>query len=119
MRTRTGQAVNELVVAYPWRNSGRAEALAYGLARVLDGVAAGPRAVAEMIIAEGAALAAAPLGSAPRLIRPQIPVVAITGTNGKTTTARMIGHIARQAGKLVGWSSTDGVYIDGRARRGG
>jgi cyanophycin synthetase len=114
VRTRTGQAVNELVVAYPWRNAGRAEGLAYGLARVLDRVTAGPRAAAEMIVVEGAALAAAPLGSAPQLIRPQIPVVAITGTNGKTTTARMIGHIARQAGRLVGWSSTDGVYIDGR-----
>jgi len=114
VRTRTGQSVTELVVAYPWRNSGRAETLAYGLAQVLDGVAAGPDAVSAMISAEGAALAAAPLGSAPRLIRPQIPVVAITGTNGKTTTARMIGHVARQAGKLVGWSSTDGVYIDGR-----
>ena len=114
VRTRTGQAVNELVVAYPWRNAGRAEGLAYGLARVLDRVTAGPRAFAEMIVVEGAALAAAPLGSAPQLIRPQIPVVAITGTNGKTTTARMIGHIARQAGRLVGWSSTDGVYIDGR-----
>ncbi|HXD24755.1 MAG TPA: Mur ligase family protein, partial [Propionibacteriaceae bacterium] len=111
VRTRTGQAVSELVVAYPWRNAGRAEGLAYGLARVLDRVTASPRAVAEMIIVEGAALAAAPLGSAPELIRPQIPVVAITGTNGKTTTARMIGHIARQAGRLVGWSSTDGVYI--------
>jgi cyanophycin synthetase len=114
VRTRTGQAVNELVVAYPWRNAGRAEGLAYGLVRVLDTVTAGPQAVAEMIIAEGAALADAPLGSAPELIRPQIPVVAITGTNGKTTTARMIGHIARQAGRLVGWSSTDGVYIDGQ-----
>jgi cyanophycin synthetase len=114
VRTRTGQIVNELVVAYPWRNAGRAEGLAYGLARVLDRVTADPRAVAEMIIVEGAALAAAPLGSVPELIRPQIPVVAITGTNGKTTTARMIGHIARQAGRLVGWSSTDGVYIDGR-----
>ena len=114
VRTRTGQSVNELVVAYPWRNSGRAETLAYAVAQVLDGVAAGPDAVSAMISAEGAALAAAPLGSAPRLIRPQIPVVAITGTNGKTTTARMIGHVARQAGKLVGWSSTDGVYIDGR-----
>jgi len=106
--------VTELVVAYPWRNAGRAEGLAYGLARVLDRVTAGPRAVAEMIIVEGALLAAAPLGSAPQLIKPQVPVVAITGTNGKTTTARMIGHIAQRAGRLVGWSSTDGVYIDGR-----
>lgn len=114
VRTRTGRAVTELVVAYPWRNAGRAEALAYGLARVLDRVSADPRAVAEMIIVEGALLAAAPLGSAPQLIKPQVPVVAITGTNGKTTTARMIGHIAQRAGRLVGWSSTDGVYIDGR-----
>jgi cyanophycin synthetase len=113
VRTRTGQAVSGLVVAYPWRNSGRAEALAHGLARVLDSVAIGPEAVAEMINTEGAALAAAPLGSAPRLIRPRIPVVAITGTNGKTTTARMIGHVARRAGRSVGWSSTDGVYING------
>ena len=114
VRTRTGQSVNELVVAYPWRNSGRAEALAYSLARVLDGLATGPDAVSKMIADEGAELATAPRGSPPRLIRPQIPVVAITGTNGKTTTARMIGHVARQAGKLVGWSSTDGVYVDGQ-----
>jgi len=67
-----------------------------------------------MITAEGAAITAAPLGSAPQLIRPQIPVVAITGTNGKTTTARMIGHVALRAGWLVGWSSTDGVYIEGQ-----
>jgi cyanophycin synthetase len=83
VRTRTGQAFSELVVAYPWRNSGRAEAMAYGLARVLDSVAAGAPAVVEMINAQGVVLATAPLGSAPRLIRPRIPVVAITGTNGK------------------------------------
>src|SRR5512133_1174190 len=114
VRTRTGQAVNELVVAYPWRNAGRAEALAYGLVRVLDAVADRPQAVSEMITVEGATIAAAPLGAAPELIEPQIPVVAITGTNGKTTTARMIGYVAQRAGKLVGWSSTDGIYIDGQ-----
>jgi cyanophycin synthetase len=114
VRTRTGQSGNQLVVAYPWRNAGRAEALAYGLARVLDTIATNPMAVPNMITAAGADLATAPLGSAPQLIRPRIPVVAITGTNGKTTTARMIGHVARRAGKSVGWSSTDGVYIDGK-----
>ena len=66
-----------------------------------------------MIIEEGRVLAASPLGSRPRLLRPTVPVVAITGTNGKTTTSRMVGHIAQRAGQLVGWSSTDGVYIDG------
>jgi cyanophycin synthetase len=114
VRTRTGQTVTELVVSYPWRNAGRAEALAYGLMRVLDSVADGPQAVEEMITLEGGTIAAAPLGAAPELIKPQIPVVAITGTNGKTTAARMIGHVARRAGKLVGWSSTDGIYIDGQ-----
>ena len=42
-----------------------------------------------------------------------MPVVAVTGTNGKTTTSRMIAHIAREAGHLVGWSNTDGIYVDG------
>lgn len=43
----------------------------------------------------------------------KIPVVAITGTNGKTTTTRLLAHILMRAGKHVGWSSTSGVYIDG------
>jgi cyanophycin synthetase len=40
-------------------------------------------------------------------------VIAVTGTNGKTTTSRMIAHIARTSGRLVGWSNTDGIYVDG------
>ena len=44
----------------------------------------------------------------------RVPVVAVTGTNGKTTTVRMIGHILRQAGLRVGMSTTDGVYSGGR-----
>ena len=44
----------------------------------------------------------------------RVPVVAVTGTNGKTTTVRMIGHILRQAGLRVGLATTDGVYSGGR-----
>jgi cyanophycin synthetase len=40
----------------------------------------------------------------------RIPIVAVTGTNGKTTTVRMIGHILGQAGLHVGMATTDGVY---------
>lgn len=43
-----------------------------------------------------------------------IPIAAITGTNGKTTTSRMLSHILKMAGFTVGSTSTDGVYIDGR-----
>jgi cyanophycin synthetase len=44
----------------------------------------------------------------------RVPVVSITGTNGKTTTSRMLAHILKTAGHTVGMTSTDGVYIDGR-----
>ncbi len=44
----------------------------------------------------------------------RIPVVAVTGTNGKTTTARMISHIFKGMGRKVGMTSTDGVVIDER-----
>ncbi len=41
----------------------------------------------------------------------RIPIVAITGTNGKTTTTRLIAHLARQSGHSVGFTTTDGIYI--------
>ncbi len=41
----------------------------------------------------------------------RIPIVAITGTNGKTTTTRLIAHIFKQTGKRVGFTTTDGIYI--------
>jgi cyanophycin synthetase len=44
----------------------------------------------------------------------RIPIAAITGTNGKTTTARMLAHIHKLAGRHVGLTTTDGVYIDGQ-----
>ncbi len=44
----------------------------------------------------------------------RIPIIAITGTNGKTTTTRLISHIARMKGYKVGYTTTDGVYIQNR-----
>ncbi len=45
--------------------------------------------------------------------RSRVPIVAVTGTNGKTTTVRMISHIMKTAGRRVGMTTTDGIYIDG------
>ena len=63
-----------------------------------------PRAVGEAIIE--------------RLFEPgsdgRIPVVAVTGTNGKTTVTRLIAHLFGAAGLCVGMTNTDGVYVDGR-----
>ena len=44
----------------------------------------------------------------------QIPIVAVTGTNGKTTTTRLIAHIFSQVYDAVGFTTTDGIYIGGR-----
>ena len=41
----------------------------------------------------------------------RIPIIAITGTNGKTTTTRLVAHIAKGAGYKVGYTTSDGVYI--------
>ncbi len=44
----------------------------------------------------------------------RIPVIAVTGTNGKTTTTRLISHIVAASGRVTGMTNTDGVYIGGR-----
>lgn len=44
----------------------------------------------------------------------RIPIVAITGTNGKTTTSRMVAHLWKQVGMVVGLTTTDGIYINGK-----
>ena len=44
----------------------------------------------------------------------RVPVVAVTGTNGKTTTTRLIAHLMTANGQRVGMTNTDGVWVDGR-----
>lgn len=44
----------------------------------------------------------------------RIPVIAVTGTNGKTTTVRMVSHILKGTGRRVGMTSTDGIMVDER-----
>ena len=41
----------------------------------------------------------------------RVPIIAVTGTNGKTTTTRLLAHMAKQAGHKVGFTTTDGIYI--------
>ncbi len=45
----------------------------------------------------------------------QIPVLAVTGTNGKTTTSKLLAHTLKYSGKIVGLACTTGVAIDGKS----
>ncbi len=112
VRVRPGTDVHQVVVAFPWRSRQRAEALGTAVAAVLDGLPSGDLGT---LLADAAArVGAAAPGPPPGTLRPHVPVVAVTGTNGKTTTSRMIAHIGVTHGLHVGWSSTDGIYVDGR-----
>jgi len=44
----------------------------------------------------------------------RIPIIAVSGTNGKTTTTRLMAHIVKQMGYSVGFTTTDGIYINNR-----
>jgi cyanophycin synthetase len=111
VRVRATSDAHTLVVAYPWRHRERAQALGRAVAEVLDEL---PATDVDGVVERAAKrVADAENGEGPTTIVPKIPVIAVTGTNGKTTTSRMIAHIARGWGKHVGWSNTDGIYVDG------
>jgi cyanophycin synthetase len=112
LRVRATSDPDQVVVAYPWRDRNRARALGEAVAGVVDGLG-GSTPVEDLVAAAAAQVSGTERGPGPTTIRPRVPVVAVTGTNGKTTTSRMIAHIAREAGHLVGWSNTDGIYVDG------
>ena len=111
VRVRPTAQPERIVVAYPWRDRNRARALGEAVASVIDGL--GTVEVTTLVEDAARQVSAVERGPAPTTIRPRVPVVAVTGTNGKTTTSRMIAHIAREGGRLVGWSNTDGIYVDG------
>lgn len=48
----------------------------------------------------------------PQNIPCRIPIIAVTGTNGKTSTVQLIAHLAQQAGKSVGFTTTEGIYLN-------
>jgi cyanophycin synthetase len=111
VRVRSTSDPHRVVVAFPWRHRTRAQEMGHAVGQVLDAMPGGDLEGAVSAAADR--VAAAEPGPAPTTILPHVPVVAVTGTNGKTTTSRMIAHIGRTHGLHVGWSNTDGIYVDG------
>ncbi len=104
-------ADGSVVVVFPWAHDGTGEALGEALAAVVHGDPAVP--LDRRIEAAAATVRATDPGDPPSLMDPTVPTVAVTGTNGKTTTTRLLARIATDAGLTPGWSSTDGIYVAG------
>jgi cyanophycin synthetase len=113
VRARPGPEAEQIVVAFPWRHRAAAEDLGREVARTLEALLDLRRSPDKLIKEAGRKLAAVEPGEEPAVPEPAIPVISVTGTNGKTTTVRLLAHIARTAGMRVAYSSTDGVYVDG------
>jgi cyanophycin synthetase len=80
---------------------------------VFGSIIGGRRSFSRAVEAAAARLRQIGPGPAPIVPDPAIPVIAVTGTNGKTTTVRLIAHLMRTDGQRVAYSSTDGVYLNG------
>jgi len=112
VRWRAGALPDEFVIAFPWRRRGIAEATGTALVRLLDRAASG-RADVEGLVARLAAEASrTDPGPRPSVPVPRIPVIAVTGTNGKTTVTRLLSHLGRAAGLTTAHACTDGVYLN-------
>jgi cyanophycin synthetase len=109
VRTRPGSTPQTVVVAFVWRRRGRARALGHEVGPVLQAWLVGGDVVEEQAVLVGRSEP----GERPNVLNPTIPVASVTGTNGKTTTTRLLGHIGMTAGRRTAWSSTDGVVVQG------
>jgi cyanophycin synthetase len=114
VRVRTGASRAEVVVSFPWRWRGRGQALGQSLGPALGGLLDPDQAKAAGALAEAVtAVTEAERGRHYTMSKPKVPVASVTGTNGKTTTTRLLGHIGMTAGLLTAWSATDGVVVQG------
>ena len=116
VRTGPGADVSDIVIAVPWRHRtwGRLTGEAVGpvLAALLT--AEDPADADRVIVEAGQRIGAEPPGGPSEIGRAPVPVVSITGTNGKTTTTRLVAHISMTAGLTTAWSSTSGVVVMGQ-----
>lgn len=106
-RITSRRSVDDLraLVAYPWRRRSVSQGIGAAAARLALRRTNEDR--------ELRALQATALGPLPNLPRIHVPIVAVTGTNGKSTTTRLIAHVAQSIGRSVGMTNSDGIYLRG------
>src|SRR4051812_5337443 len=119
VRVRAGQTVDDVVLAFPWVHRTRGRVAGEQLGAVMAGLLDRSRSTDEVIEAAAAVILAAPDGPGPSVLTPTVPVASVTGTNGKTTTTRLMAHMCMSAGLKTAWSSTDGVVVMGETKEEG
>ena len=110
------------IITFPWSGAERAHSIAEASLALTDrDVSPSRRAhltgAQERLVARWSARIAESRATPPAWVRDadrRIPVVSITGTNGKSTVTRLITHILKVAGKRVGTTTSDGVLVDER-----
>lgn len=106
------------IVAFPWREHERALEIAEAAWRCCErDLPPTTRVRRSRTITRALARIRAAGVTPPAWVRDadrQVPIISISGTNGKTTTTRMIAAILRAAGRRVGFTTSDGVLVDGR-----
>jgi cyanophycin synthetase len=110
------------IVAFPWTGAERSRVVAEAAAELAArGVSAGRRATltgAQARLLERARARITAAGSSPASwicdADRRTPIVSISGTNGKSTVTRLITHVLALAGRHVGTTTSDGVYVDER-----
>ena len=111
VRARAGPGPDQIVVAFPWRRRDAAGRSPRRPRRRSPRSFAGPRPRAEWPTPAADSPRPTP-GPSPRSRTRPSRSIQVTGTNGKTTTVRLLAHLVRAAGLRVAYSSTDGVYRD-------
>jgi len=110
------------IIVWPWALGDRARAIAEGALALVERDVQ-PRTTARLTPRQARTIAnletrlEAAQGPGPSWIRDRdrrYHVVSITGTNGKTTTTRLIAHILRESGRRVGATTSDGIVVNGR-----
>src|SRR5690606_6105381 len=112
--TRAMEEPGHVVVAFSWRH----RALAKSIARTAFDIVSGRPIDIDTALTslESLANGAPDRSQSPEMVRDidrSLPVVGITGTNGKTTTTRLLSSILMHAGKRVAWTSSSGVFVQG------
>lgn len=111
IRVRHGEDAGEYVIAFPWNRLERGRALARSIPGAINFLLAGDHNAINTAARSVLDVEPGPRETMPK---PKVPVISITGTNGKTTTTRLIAHISMCAGRKTAWSSTDGVLVQGK-----